>query len=105
MTDGPVEQEPAVDHVDVVDEEPQADQAEGAGSVGAQEHPERAATQLSVLPTPVPGATGVPAVDAALDRLGELADLDGDPEQQVAVFEDVHDRLQGALSGPDESAP
>jgi hypothetical protein len=75
------------------------------GPAAEVEHPERAATQLSVLPTPLPEPTGVPGVDAALDRLAELSELDSDPEQHVAVLEDVQDRLQGALSGPDESAP
>ncbi len=66
--------------------------------------PGRPATQLSVLPTPVPAETGVPVVDDALARLADLADLDSDPEQHVAVLEDVHDRLQSALTGPDSNA-
>ncbi|HYN75684.1 MAG TPA: hypothetical protein VEV13_05750 [Candidatus Limnocylindria bacterium] len=69
---------------------------------GPEEALERSATQLSVLPTPHPEPTGVPGVDAALDRLADLPNLDGDLAQQVAVFEDVHDHLQAALTGPDE---
>ena len=92
-----VQAEPPVAH-DAVDH-PDATEAPEA-----PEPPERAATQLSVLPTPVPGPTGVPAVDEALDRLSELGDLDADPEQHVAVLEDVQSRLQAALTGPDASA-
>lgn len=73
-----------------------------AAPTAAEEAPERSATQLSVLPTPQPEPTGVPDVDAALHRLADLPESEGDLEQHVAVFEDVQDHLQAALTGPDE---
>ena len=59
------------------------------------------ATQLSVLPTPRPERTGVPEVDAALDRLDEIEPTSGDLDRHVAAFEEVHVRLQEALGTTD----
>lgn len=42
-----------------------------------------------------PGTTGDPQVDAALDKLADLADLP--LNQHPAVFEQVHGALTGAL--------
>ena len=51
----------------------------------------------------VPRSTGEPPVDAALARLHGLA---GRPAtQHVEVYEDVHRRLQDALSGAAEPDP
>lgn len=47
-------------------------------------------------------ATGVPTVDAALDRLAEAAELP--PAEQVPVYEDVHRMLTDALADLDEGA-
>lgn len=50
---------------------------------------------------PVPEPTGEPRVDAALDRLAELA---GAPvAEHVEVFADIHARLTGALADLGES--
>lgn len=52
-----------------------------------------------------PGTTGVEQVDAALDRLGDLAELP--LNEHPAVFEQIHGALTGALgtldSGTGES--
>ena len=98
-------QDSGTDEVTLVDSDDVAEVADLPDAPEPAETHERAATQLSVLPTPVPGPTGVPAVDEALDRLSELGELDADPEQHVAVLEDVQGRLQAALTGPDASAP
>lgn len=47
-----------------------------------------------------PGRTGEPLVDAALDRLAELADAS--PAEQVAGYDEVHRRLADALADPAE---
>lgn len=80
------------------DQEPSS--GPGPGRPSADPEPAEAPTQLSVLPTPMPEATGIPDVDAALQRLAELSSH-ADPAEHVAVFEDVHGRLQHALDGPD----
>jgi hypothetical protein len=49
-------------------------------------------------PTP---ATGEPRVDAALDRLQDVAAAPVD--EHVAIYDDVHRRLQDALADPDGS--
>lgn len=57
--------------------------------------------QLSVLPCPRPADTGVPAADAALERLDALETAAGDLDEHVAVFDEVHARLQEALGSAD----
>jgi hypothetical protein len=49
-------------------------------------------------PTP---AAGEPRVDAALDRLQDVAAAPVD--EHVAIYDDVHRRLQDALADPDGS--
>lgn len=49
-----------------------------------------------------PGTTGDPQVDAALDKLGDLADLP--LNQHPAVFEQIHGALTGALGTLDSGA-
>lgn len=44
-----------------------------------------------------PVRTGVPAVDAVLERVEAAADLPVD--EQVAVFESAHEQLRRALDG------
>jgi hypothetical protein len=48
----------------------------------------------------LPGRTGEPLVDAALDRLAELADVP--PAEQVTGYDEVHRRLADALNDPAE---
>ena len=48
-----------------------------------------------------PGPTGDPQVDAALDKLADLADLP--LNQHPAVFEQIHGALTGALGTVDAS--
>ncbi len=60
--------------------------------------------QLSVLPVPVPGPSGVPDVDAALARLTEVADgefgRNGEGlDESVEAYEQAHAHLQRALTG------
>jgi len=50
-------------------------------------------------PPPVP-RTGVPAADAAAERLSELEEAPLD--EHVAIYEDVHRRLQEGLADLDE---
>ena len=57
-----------------------------------------------------PGTTGDPQVDAALDKLADLAELP--LNEHPAVFEQIHGALTGALGtldsgtgGPDTSGP
>jgi len=45
-------------------------------------------------------STGVPAADAAADRLDELDEAPLD--EHVAIYEDVHRRLQEGLADLDE---
>jgi hypothetical protein len=52
-------------------------------------------------PAPATEPTGVPAADAARDRLGAVDDAPLD--QHVDVYEDVHRRLQEGLADLDES--
>jgi hypothetical protein len=47
-----------------------------------------------------PSRTGVPAADGAADRLGELEEAPLD--EHVAIYEDVHRRLQEGLADLDE---
>jgi hypothetical protein len=49
------------------------------------------------------GGTGDPRVDAAVARLGELADAPLD--QHPAIFEQVHDRLREVLGELSPGAP
>jgi hypothetical protein len=49
---------------------------------------------------PTPG-TGEPRVDAALDRLQDVAAAPVD--EHIAIYDDVHRRLQDALADPDGS--
>jgi len=51
-------------------------------------------------PAPPVQPTGVPAADAAADRLGELEEAPLD--EHVAIYEDVHRRLQEGLADLDE---
>jgi hypothetical protein len=46
-------------------------------------------------PTPGPGRTGVPAVDAVLESVAQAAELPA--AEQVAVFERAHETLRRAL--------
>ncbi len=75
-------------------------------ATGSDPAPERAdaGTQLSVLPTPAPGPSGLPDVDAALARLGDLGSTGGDLTEHVAIYEDVHTQLASALA-PDDPDP
>lgn len=57
-----------------------------------------------------PGTTGDPQVDAALDKLADLAELP--LNEHPAVFEQIHGALTGALGtldsgtgGPDTGGP
>lgn len=59
--------------------------------------------QLSVLPVPIPGPSGVPEVDAALARLTELADQglassEVSLDEHVDAYEKAHEHLQDALN-------
>jgi len=47
-----------------------------------------------------PPRTGVPAADGAADRLAELEEAPLD--EHVAIYEDVHRRLQEGLADLDE---
>jgi hypothetical protein len=81
-----------------------------AAGPGAAEERADSGTQLSVLPTPAPGRSGLPDVDAALARLDDLAATGGDLAEHVVIYEDVQTQLADALapddveSGTDESA-
>lgn len=62
---------------------------------------EDASTDTGAPPQPQPLArTGVAAADAAADRLDELEDAPLD--EHVAIYEDVHRRLQEGLADLDE---
>lgn len=55
---------------------------------------------VAELPVPDPEPTGHPGVDAALDRLRELADLPTGAHPEL--FDDLHRRLQDALAEVDQ---
>ena len=79
MTEQPADQEPA-DQEPATAEEADSDQVETRDAG--------------------PARTGVPAADAAAERLSEL---DEAPlEEHVEVYEDVHRRLQEGLADLDE---
>ncbi|HVA59147.1 MAG TPA: hypothetical protein VNG13_01255 [Mycobacteriales bacterium] len=49
---------------------------------------------------PIAERTGEPRIDAALERLGSVASAP--LSEHVAIYEDVHRRLQDALADLDE---
>lgn len=53
------------------------------------------------VPSVLTPATGEPRVDAALDRLQDVAAAPVD--EHIAIYDDVHRRLQDALADPDGS--
>jgi hypothetical protein len=54
-------------------------------------------------PVPEPEPTGHPGVDAALDRLRELADRPTGAHPEL--YDDVHRRLQDALAEIEQQGP
>jgi hypothetical protein len=50
-------------------------------------------------PLAEPAATGEPQVDAALTRLQDVTNAP--VEEHVAIYDEVHRRLQDALADPD----
>lgn len=85
----------------------QADRAAPSRQAEAPETAETAETpeEPEFPAVPPPGPTGDPRVDAAVARLGELG---GRPvPEHVAIYADVHHRLQELLAaaGQDEPSP
>ena len=69
----------------------------GLAEAGAEAAPEVAAPAAHSQEFQEPTRTGVEEVD---EVLASVEDLDGTPvDEHVAVFEDAHDRLRGALDG------
>ena len=69
----------------------------GLAEVGAEAAPEVTAPAAYSQEFQEPTRTGVEEVDAVL---ASVEDLDDTPvDEHVAVFEDAHDRLRGALDG------
>jgi hypothetical protein len=66
------------------------------------EEPDTAELPLAVveMPVPDPEPTGHPGVDAALDRLRELADRPTGAHPEL--YDDVHRRIQDALAEIDQ---
>lgn len=67
----------------------------------APEAPEQPQTVVE-MPVPDPEPTGHPGVDAALDRLRELADRPTGAHPEL--YDDVHRRLQDALAEIDQQS-
>nr|WP_282697384.1 hypothetical protein [Streptomyces sp. CC208A] len=76
------------------------DTGEDAGTEPAAEEPAESAEPAAPAPLGVPREpTGLPAVDALLERLGEADDLPADGH--LAVYEDVHRGLRAELTSLD----
>ena len=74
-----------------------SDDTEHTEHTGDAEHPEHAGDAAAEVESP---RTGVASVDAAAQRLSELDDAP--VEAHVAIYEDVHHRLQEGLADLDD---
>ncbi len=87
----------AADPIDAIDD---GSDAVGPGAAHEQQPSGTLAFALSareqLAALPEPEVTGDPRIDAATARLGDLAELP--TSDHVAVYDDVHRRLQDALA-------
>lgn len=81
-----------------------SDHDEDAEVIGEDVEPaEQVEEVVDATSDPAATRTGVESVDQVLDSLDGLDELPA--EEHVAVFEQAHDRLRGALDAPTPSIP